>query len=262
MTRAALLTVTAAAAIGCEVGDGSGEVLGSIFFTDCNGVDKPYRDDLHAGTPEDQAPYDMKPSFFAGEPIEDLKGKINRLLIRVQSNGKRIEVTDALVFDVRNAYEVARCVRGRMDGDVPDWDARTCFRYQDPSGRTRARFRIGTDQPVRANLTLRNTCKDRQVVGVAVSKSKDPAAWESYVDLSVFGSASVAVQSNDKVDRDFKVNFGEAITAVDFHVELEDERVVSAGPAGNTEVIPEIGGDLFGKFDFDLKRGRAAQAFP
>ena len=79
---------------------GSAEIVslltpsGKPSMDSSTGVDQPYRDrvDDHPGTPDDPAAYDMRPSFFAGEPIEDLEGKTNRLIIRLQSDGKRIEV--------------------------------------------------------------------------------------------------------------------------------------------------------------------------
>ena len=71
--------------------------------------------------------FDLQPTFFAGEPTEDIGGVVvpqpaNLLTIRMQRNGNRIEINDTLYFDVLNSYEVARCVRGQTKNGVPQWD--------------------------------------------------------------------------------------------------------------------------------------------
>ena len=63
-------------------------------------------------------------------------------------------------------------------------------------------------------------------------------------------------------DPDFKVAFGQRLMA-NFHVELEDHRVITA--IREDDLLPQdprIGGALDGYFDFNLERGRAAQTFP
>ncbi len=254
-TRSARLTgaacvATATAALGCAVGEGSGRVSGEIFVDDCFGT-------RSLGTRMVPHLYDMAPTFFAGEPIEDIAGgtKDNRLLIRLQRSGKRIEVNDMLVFDVRDAYEVARCVRGEaFDSDLCDH----------PPGGV-ARIKVGIDQPIRAALTLFATCRARTVgvttssgsppIGVATSSAGGtPDAWESWIELAEFGSAS---SGNGSVGADFKVNFGETLHAPAFQLSLRDDRAVKAGKNDD-----EIGGRLDGDFIFELKRGRAAQSFP
>ena len=56
-------------------------------------------------------------TFFAGEPIEDIAGvavaqPTNRLIIRMQRNGNRIEVNDTLYFDIQNQLR-GRALRAR-----------------------------------------------------------------------------------------------------------------------------------------------------
>ena len=65
--------------------------------------------------------FDLQPTFFAGEPIEDIAGvpPTNRLIIRMQRNGNAVEINDTLYFDIRNSAEVARCLRGRTVDGVP-----------------------------------------------------------------------------------------------------------------------------------------------
>jgi hypothetical protein len=60
---------------------------------------------------------------------------------------------------------------------------------------------------------------------------------------------------------DFKVNFGERLRA-NFHVVLQDDRVITAERMGLPLPSPRFGATLDGRFDLDLVRGRAAQPFP
>jgi len=108
-------------AVGCTVGDGNGAAHGPIFVLGCTPDGKNY------GTATAPQEFDLQPRFFAGEPIEDIAvaNPANRLLIRVQRNGNRIEVNDTLYFDAQNTYEIGRCVRGRINPDgTPDYVTR------------------------------------------------------------------------------------------------------------------------------------------
>jgi hypothetical protein len=116
-----VVAVVAAALVGgCTVGDGNGVVRGPIFVLGCGSNGENF------GTPQTPRIFDLDPHFFAGEPIEDvaISMKENRLLMRIERDGNRIEVNDTLYIDIQNAYEVARCVRGRTQGGVPDYDTR------------------------------------------------------------------------------------------------------------------------------------------
>jgi len=102
---------------GCTVGAGSGSVAGAIFMHGCDSE----------GHFESPTCYGLNPTFFAGEPIEDINRgyKANRLLIRLQRTGNRIEINDVVYVDVLNSFEVARCLRGLFTADgTPDWDTR------------------------------------------------------------------------------------------------------------------------------------------
>jgi len=112
-----LLVAAVVATTGCTVGGGSGSAKGSLWVTGCDG-------DTNYGMPPVGAAYDLQPTFFAGEPIEDVAtGSVhkNRLILRMQSTGLAIQYNDTLYFDIENSYEVARCVRGRTVGGQPDW---------------------------------------------------------------------------------------------------------------------------------------------
>jgi hypothetical protein len=95
---------------GCTVGSGSGSATGPLWVVGCNmGED--------FGTPAMPAAYDLHPTFFAADPIDDLSQgtNINRLVIRMQRTGQSIEYNDALYFDVENSFQIASCVRGTTD---------------------------------------------------------------------------------------------------------------------------------------------------
>jgi hypothetical protein len=127
--RASVTVFVAAAcglvAAGCTVGDGSGSAVGMLMDVGCNSS-------ASLDTPK---PFSLNPSFFAGEPIEDVcpsppgncstsSPHMNRLLIKIQRTGNRPEVNDVLYFDVLNSLKVGECVRGRTANGAPTWDTR------------------------------------------------------------------------------------------------------------------------------------------
>jgi hypothetical protein len=278
---AGALAVLALAA-GCTVGSGSGAASGEIFFLGC----KP--DNSNFGTPDTPQPFDLDPHFFAGEPIEDIGGvstqqPFNILTVRVQRTGNRIEVNDVLYFNIRNSFEVARCVRGRTINGVPDWDQRkttSLFTEQPtttpwcdwsgviptidggtfdggPDGGTTpgAIIHLGTEEIINSSLSLLFTCHQADVTG---------QAFDGFLVFDDFGDAAqplVPSDMRDPVPKDFKVNFGDRVRA-HFEIILGDAAVV--GAIKEIQPIPSsrIGGSLNGYFDMDLERGRAAQPFP
>lgn len=254
---------------GCHVGEGTGAAKGTLYVENCTAIGQDY------GSLATPKAYDLDPGFFAGEPIEDIQmnGSNNRLQIRLQSSGKRLEVNDQLVFDILSMYQIALCVHG---GDalasIPD---AASFCYWAP-GATYPRIRIGPDMPIRVNFVPRATCspdtatpipQNSTAVATAIDSSErlvngqmtvtPPDQWESWIELADFGKArSSAVGSN------FKVEYGERLHAEMFHLKLTDDRVVYAEKHGNPVPVETIKGELDGFFDFDLERGQGAQIFP
>jgi hypothetical protein len=109
---------------GCTVGQGSGSAMGNLYVLGCNNGAS-----FGTLTPDGQiAPvsYNMQPSFFAGAPNETLAqgpDQMNEITLRMQSSGLSIMYTDTLAFTVVNSYQVARCLRGRIDQyGQPDWN--------------------------------------------------------------------------------------------------------------------------------------------
>jgi hypothetical protein len=273
--RALLLAIVAVGAGSrCRVGNGAGAADGVLYVRQCT-VDLDY------GSPTVPKPYRLDPQFFAGEPLEDLKknGPDNRLIIRLQRSGKRVEVNDLLTFDIVNMYDVARCV-----SRIQPVDKKNCFLGEDGNGPPR--IRVGIDFAIRANFVPRTTCPydmgrhapaaiGAYVVATAMAGEildpdvpasmrlptlpGQPQDWESWIEFEQFGSASPA---NLPLPLNFKVEFGERIHASRFHVTLTDDRALKAVHDQQPLTGIDISGVFDGYFDFDLERGQGAQTFP
>jgi hypothetical protein len=106
----------------CTVGSGAGSAVGSLFVTTCDSSNSRAM----------AKPFSLNPTFFAGEPIEDVcpvlgtcsGPHVNRLVIRLQRTGNAIEVNDTLYFDVEDALQVALCLQGQVTNGQPTWDTR------------------------------------------------------------------------------------------------------------------------------------------
>ena len=294
-TASAILRVASLAAIGltalgfgaCTVGQGVGAASGNIFEYGCS-KNGDYADSAGVtGTEANPVPYDLHPTFFAGDPINDLREydpgseiMSNRLIIRLQRSGKQIEQNDVLTFDVVNSYEVARCVRGRVDSATGqnDWDATLCFRASDNGP---GRVRVQYDSVIHGNLALMSTCT-ANLIATAISSPIPPeysttpppvvldGGWSSWVEFQDFGGAAQtdqAPQSRDPIGPKFCVELGQRIYATSFFLTLTDSNIVNAAVNDLPQPEPQIGGTLggdatTGRFDFDLERGQGAQFFP
>ncbi len=260
MRRAPLIVLLAATA--CQAGSGAGDATGDLFIQNCTGLED-------WGSLEMKKFFDLDPKFFAAEPIEDISPgqENNRLIIRLQRSGKRIELNDALVFDVVNTFDVARCVRGRVDADgKPDFDMDNCVWMG-----ARPRVRVGIDRPIRANLIPRYTCRTAHpirkeiwnVIGTATA-SADPLqdSWVEFESFGNAGQADVPAAERDAIGVGYKIDFGDRLHATSFQVTLQDDRVLTAIKDGDPAPAPDIAGQLIGSFDFDVVRGQGAQTFP
>jgi hypothetical protein len=285
--------------VGCTVGNGSGTASGTLKVIGCNEGD----------TLKDGQPYDLRPTFFAGEPIEDTcparsscpAAHTNRLLIRLQRTGHQVEDNDTLYFDVQNALEVARCVRGRTVNGAADWDPRM---VGNPDGTPTnlpwcnwnatagadADVDAGGDadagavddagavadagaEPVamtaaraRINLSTQDFVRAsftplHTCIDAKVVGVALPGSWIEFSDFGAAAQPNVAPAARDEVGADFKVDFGERLHA-NFHVELGDQHVANAQKNRDSLPSSRISGFFDGSFDFDLQRGRAAQPFP
>lgn len=245
---------------GCQAGTGNGYADGTLFVKYCS--------DARYQTESPRSDYHLGPDYFGGEPFEDVRKppRANRLVVRMQKSGKRIENNDLLIFDFVDSAEVAKCVRGRVTGGKPEYN--TAFCAQGPTG---PRLRIGMDYPVHAFLVPRVTCpppseKDKEagIVGTAIPAALDGASgdWASWIELGAFGAAAHPDEANAPIDPGFKVQFGERVMATAFHLTLVDDRVINAIKERDPVPRPEVAGELSGFFDFVLRRAQGAQTFP
>lgn len=246
MAATALLVL--AGATGCGIGEGKGEVKGTLHITGCFGEG----DDL-----SDVKAFDLKPSFFAGEPIDDPSGVGNadQVRLRIQSSGASVENADALVVDVTNVAQVAAQL-GQWIDVYAAGDATPASGSQ----------QVG---PVRISLNLMRTCA-RRVPSVdqwsLAADTEPPYATtgiHSKVRFTKLGSRGCVVDENGVHDCEatdggpFTVGFGGEIRA-EFDLQLVDPRPRYLGPE-----YPALGaGHVVGYFEFTLRRGRVAQAFP
>ena len=259
----------------CTVGDGVGQATGPLFVERC------FEGGGDFGTRQQPALYDLKPDYFVGEPIDDIQknGDENRLVIRLQTEGKKVEADNLLVFDLTHLYSVAQCVRGPVQGEnglVMPFNPEDC--YWAP-GASWPRIRIGPRRLIRADLAPRIDCPNAYPfdgpsgpVATAVDVASNLAAvpvppddWPSWIELSALGSAgrpAVDPQDREPVAPTFKVGFGQTLRAEAFHLELMDDRVVQAELQGMRVPRAEIFGSLDGFFEFRLERGQGAQTFP
>lgn len=267
---ALLLLVCVAAVVGCTVGSGTGEASGPMFIANCAGWN---------GSRIDPKTFDLKPSFFAAEGVEDIRvgEKRNRLSIRVQRFGGSRENNDALHINIVNSYEVARCLRGRMfltpsGQEQPDYDTAVCHW---PTRAGPPRMRVGPNDYIRAALAPFGSCRSDNmalnVVGTAIACAGEkrekacpmttPDKWASYIEFDTFGSVRRGDGSSAEISPSFKVEFNERILATAFRFTIVDDHLLS-DEITPMPPLPKILGTFEGWFDFDFERGRAVQTFP
>jgi hypothetical protein len=257
----------ALAPLACQVGEGSGDVFGPLFIDNCKGevrnggVREPFAD---KNNPTQPALYHLSPGFFAAEPIQDIAigPKTNRLIIRLQTTGRRREANDIVRFDIPDQRGVARCVRGRINADgLPDYDRSECF--WGPNG---PRLRVGPDAIIHSYFTPNFTC-NAPTVGAAISTVREPndGLWDSWIELDHFGNAGqpdIPAQMRDPIDNEFKVEFDQRISARALHLKMVDDEnariTVTTGP----RPPPRLTAEFDGQFDFEMQRGQGAQTFP
>lgn len=288
MRRAFAVGVLAVlAGAGCGVGDGAGSAVGTLFVQGC----RPLMADGML------PPYSLKPTFFAGQPIEDYcpppgncaGERTNRLIIRMQRFGKSVQIDDTLFIDIENSVKVARCIRGQVKDGLPIWDQRNVLNADgsptdipfcdwnwgvasdggvDDGGVGDGGAAAPTMTAPRARIHLSTLDYVRATLIPLGSCNEQRLAGVampgSYIEFEDFGTAvqtDVAPDQRSAIGDDFKVLFGERVRA-SFHLELGDQRVTTAQHERNLVPAPSIGGVIDGYFDFDVDRTRAAQPFP
>jgi hypothetical protein len=280
-----------AVAAGCIRQEGTGTTFGTLVIPYCDETAR-YRSPDGDRPPDD---YNLNPTFIAGEPFEDVRepARTNRLVLRLQRSGKRLEYNDVLTFDFVQSYEIARCLAGlsRIDkgAAVPDYDSAACVPTADGTV-----VRVGVDTALRVHFMPRSTCSGDargrpMLVATAVSAWPEqwpekpgvttrpnvpakppevPPTWESWVHLVTFGDASgwrgkpCADEPCREGRKSFKVEFGQRVLVPSFELAMMDDRYIKRLEDREMVSEPEIRARLVGQFDLDLQRGQGAQTFP
>ena len=227
MKRSGWLGVAAIAfgLCGCRIGEGEGSVTGSVSIKRCLGTGED-RTDLVAPS------FNLDPQFYAAEPIDDpvRVDPVDQLRIRVQHSGAQVENVDALIVDVADVDQVT----AQLGQQIPVYAA----------GATHPASGTEPVSPVRMTLSMLHTCaggeKDRIAVGVVYADGDTAKGRTAWIRFTALGR-----------------NFGDRITA-DFEVDLVDLRPEYLSPEYGSLAT----GHISGSFDFIMRRGRSAQAFP
>jgi hypothetical protein len=251
MRARGLASLALALLVGCGVGAGSGSAEGPMTMDDCGGPGKTFP------PPEAPQDYNLAPKFFAAEQLLDLSGgqtKSNRLIIRLQANGRQREANDVLQFDIADVYEVARCLRGNSDAGGPALDPNNC---------AGGRIRIGIGALIHAYLIPNLKCSTKMQmydhVGTAISTMQaNGGAWESFIEIQAFGKAT-----GGDLKPAFKIDIDDRLQGR-FTLQFEDDAVVSAQLDPLMPRVPpsHIHGSMMGDFEFQMQRGQGAQTFP
>jgi hypothetical protein len=192
--------------------------------------------------------YDMKPSFFVGEPIEDIDQDgfpKNRLEIRVQASSGNLgnvitsldgDGIDTLFVSINDVRMLAMSVGQPVALNPID------VNYTGP-----------TPPPLRAALQLLGTCPfSGSNFLPADSNAAAMTPYTSTITFTKFGSAKPGVMPAP----DFKINYGDQLEAT-FDLTIIDLRyklMLVSAPLGS--------GHITGNFSFELRRGQAGQTFP
>lgn len=276
---AGTLLVFAASQASCSSENGRGIVRGRLVVPGCT-VDKagdpvPLYDEAEAVMAHDKNPDCRDPvtgevmpfcgewNHFLGEPFDSTSAffPANQLNIRMQSASGGWEFADVLFFWVYDSWEVARCVRGRLNADgTPDWNTNACDRS---SGE--GRMLIGTEgdgiegELVTSHFVLQNSCPSAQLSAAGLGTCAGGTCPDlalcpgrgSWIEFSRFGPDT---DRSMPLGRAFKVNKDEPIEATAFHVELCDQNTVDRAAQRLVPVSqPQITGFLDGSFSFKLQ---------
>lgn len=179
--------VLAACLGGCDVGKGVGAVSGTLYIQQCDprligGGIGLASEGKSLGTPEAPEPFDLAPTFFVAEPVNDLPRTrpMNRVSIRLQRTGNQIEEADVLYLNVADVRAVAEQL-----------------------GQPIA---VGPATNVRASLQLNQTCPREAVLmeldGTLMFQSFGDATGPLPIDFRIeYGDRLQASFSFDVVDR-------------------------------------------------------------
>jgi hypothetical protein len=270
-----VLWVGAAAALavavgGCRIGEGTGSVKGELHIKACLGTGTD-RQDLDLPPPgADGGPFfDLDPTYFAAEPIDDpvRNAPLDQLRIRIQHNGAVVELVDSLIIDIVN-LEQAAAMLGQEIPVVAGGAVHPPAAYDGDGGTAQSSGQEPVS-PVRVTLSMLRTCQgsqsDRIAVGVLYADTNpspvNQPPYRSWIRFTQLGSRGCPAGGDGGCDSTdggaYSIDFGERITA-EFDVALVDLRPEYL----SSTFGPVARGHLTGKFNFIMRRGRVAQVFP
>lgn len=152
---------------GCGLGDGKGAVAGTLYLRGCT-----HQADY--GALAAPAAYDMQPAYFVANPINALASSkplhpVNKLSLRVQPSGNRVDEADLLFVNIGDDAEVANTLGQPIV--------------------------VGPTTNVRASLTLNQTCPSAEV----------QPELDGTMTFTSFGSGDVAtgIQFGDRLAATF-----------------------------------------------------------
>jgi hypothetical protein len=242
----------------CDSENGTGFLMGTMVIPACtysNGKPQPFSAD---GT------LNAEWRYFLAEPYDSITPLFpaNQISIRMQNISGGWEFSDTLFFWVKDSYEAARCMRGRVNDDgSPDWNPAICDRSPTALGAFgEGRSLVGTEgELVTGHFVPQYSCPDAALSSDALGNCLGGTCPDqilcpgrgSWVAFSRFGAPPVDL--TQKLGTDFKVGNGEPIDGT-FHVELCDDTTVVDKQKGRFPVTPPaIAGTLNGSFSFHLQ---------
>lgn len=260
MLSGALCAGALALGAGCNSDNGTGFLKGSLDIPRCtfpdNGAAQPFPNENNLNE---------EWHHFLAEPFDSLSARYpaNQINIRMQNLSGGWEFADTLSFWVEDTYEVARCMRGRVDAQGnPDWNPDFCDRSPTSLGSSgEGRALIGTEREmVSAHFLPQYTCPDALLSSDALGDCQGgtcPAMTicpgrGSWIAFARLGAPPADV--NVPLPNDFKVGNAEPIEASNFHIEICDDATVQDALDKVVPVtVPAIRGTLDGSFSFKLQ---------
>jgi hypothetical protein len=223
MARALVLALLAT---GCVVGEGSGALAGALYVQACNQDHDTaclMVNGDNYGSLAQPCAYNMHPVFFVAQPVDDFTPKPQPInQLSIRVQPNGLNVEEADVLYIGISNE---------------------FPVATALGQT---LPVNASSNVRASLVLNETCPDALV----------QIELDGTIAFSTFGTAF-----RTPVPNDFAIEFEDRLTA-SFSFQVVDRRASTLGGNGGVSTVPTVGGQLAGNFNFVVRQGRAAQAYP
>ena len=247
-----------ALAAGCNSENGTGKLMGTVDVPACTFPDGQVKPFPNGGKIDDEWHH------FLAEPFDSISTRYpaNQINIRMQNLSGGWEFADTMAFWVEDTYEIARCMRGRVNADgTPDWNPDFCDRSPTSLGLNgEGRALIGTEREmVTAQYLPQYTCPDALLSSDALGDCQGGTCPPTTVcpgrsSWIAFRQLGAPPPVDDPLPHDFKVGNGEPIEASAFHVELCDLATVQDALGHIVPVTaPSIRGTLDGWFSFKLQ---------